>query len=55
VLEKLIQILIWPHFGQSVVPANIGQCKKVSAGRYHSLAIDKNNKIHAWGAGQLVP
>ena len=42
---------IWPHFGQSVVPANIGHCKKVSAGAYHSLAIDENDKIRAWGAG----
>ena len=41
----------WPHFGQSVVPNNMGPCKRVSAGGYHSLAIDNNNKIHAWGAG----
>ena len=40
----------WPNFGQSIVPS-IGQCKKVSAGGYHSLAIDNNNKVHAWGAG----
>ena len=42
---------IWPHFGQSLVPANIGHCKKVSGGAYHSLAIDENDKIRAWGAG----
>lgn len=41
---------VWPNFAQSIVP-NIGPCKKVSAGGYHSLAIDNNNKIHAWGAG----
>ncbi len=41
----------WPHFGQSLVPSDLGHCKQVAAGGYHSLVIQNNGILKAWGAG----
>ncbi len=40
-----------PHYGQSVVPGNVGACSKVSAGHYHTLGLRRDGLVRAWGAG----
>ena len=41
-----------PNYGQSIPLANLEKCKKVSAGHYHTLALQRNGLVRAWGAGQ---
>ncbi len=40
-----------PNFGQSIVPLDLDTCKKVSAGHYHTLALQRNGFVRSWGAG----
>lgn len=39
-----------PNFGQCIIPTNLGSCKKVAAGFYHSMALKENGTVVAWGA-----
>ena len=39
-----------PNFGQCIIPTNLGICKKVAAGFYHSMALKENGTVVAWGA-----
>ena len=41
-----------PNYGQSITPQNLGPCTKVSAGHYHTLALQRSGIVRAWGAGQ---
>lgn len=41
-----------PNYGQSITPQNLGACSKVSAGHYHTLALQRSGIVRAWGAGQ---
>ena len=38
-----------PNYGQSVPPTNLGAVKALGAGSYHSLAVQLNGKVFAWG------
>ena len=38
-------------YGQSIVPANLGDCSAVSAGRWHSVALQSDRTVRCWGAG----
>jgi hypothetical protein len=45
----------WGYAGQAQVPASLGPCVKVAAGWFHSLAIQRDGTLVAWGwnlAGQ---
>ncbi len=39
----------FPDLGQSKIPSNLGECDKIAAGYYHSLAIKKGGYVAAWG------
>ena len=38
-----------PNFGQSMVPSNLGVCKAIAAGDYHSAAIKMDGTVAVWG------
>ena len=42
-----------PNYGQSITPQNLLACSKISAGHYHTLALQRNGIVRAWGAGQI--
>ena len=40
----------FPHYGQSIVPTTLGPlCKRVAAGRSHSMAIKADSTLVLWG------
>ena len=38
-----------PHYGQSIVPVDLGNCTEIAAGRYHSLALRDDGVVRGWG------
>ena len=47
------QVACWGrnNYGQTVVPPTLTNCKKVAAGGWHTLALQVDGKVFAWGAG----
>lgn len=42
-------VLVPPHYGQSLVPASATGIVKIAAGGWHSLAVRSNGTVLAWG------
>src|SRR6185503_4202702 len=57
----IIQLVAWgagtnvvissPNFQQSLLPTGIGPVTNIAGGYYHSLAIQPDGRVLAWGAG----
>ena len=47
------QVSCWGrnNYGQTVVPQTLTNCTKVAAGGWHTLALQVDGKVFAWGAG----
>ena len=47
------QVSCWGrnNYGQTVVPETLTNCTKVAAGGWHTLALQVDGKVFAWGAG----
>jgi len=45
------RVIAWgcDRFGQSTVPASLGDVVMITAGRYHNLALRSNGTVFAWG------
>ena len=39
------------NYGQSIPPVDLTECSKIAAGSWHTLALQANGIVRAWGAG----
>ena len=45
----LVRAWGWNDYGQCNIPSDLGVCKQIAGGFYHTIAIQQSGIVRAWG------